>query len=528
MVNRASSRSVLFLLCGIGLGAVARASDYYVDVVHGDNAASGTSPAQAWRNVSWATAHVAAYGGHVIRVAPGVYDAAHGESFPIQLASGVRVVGELGSELTILDGSGSAVLARTSQRGTLEGVTLRNGTYGVAVDTPWDQVFDRALTLRDVVIHSMRGAGVVGVYEFFPPFPIPGVGGSIAVELERVRMRRCNGFVELSSNSDWGDLTLRATDCRFTSSRSWGIRLRRTGFKMDALLELTRCRIADCAAGGVFAECGDGYSLPVRISDCAIVANGGDGFSGVGGGANAPSVSCVRSTIAHNAGAGLRVEPGTMWTAGVGDSIVFGNGDDLSVPAGRLFGAFSDVGDGDLVGTGVIQADPRFVSPPRGDYRLAWGSPCIDAADSSAPTGTLDLERTLRAVDGDLDALERPDMGSTEFLPLALRGTPHAGSVVALELSGPLGAPAELHLARAPLAVPPAVTPFGELDLAPGARVLFLRTHAAYDPPTSIALRVPGGGGFLGRPFALQALVDSAAAPSGRAWTNALVVTPQL
>ena len=50
---------------------------------------------------------------------------------------------------------------------------------------------------------------------------------------------------------------------------------------------------------------------------------------------------------------------------------------------------YSDV-DGGWPGTGNINADPTFVLPGNQDYRLLWGSPCIDAGQSglSDPDGT--------------------------------------------------------------------------------------------------------------------------------------------
>lgn len=64
-------------------------------------------------------------------------------------------------------------------------------------------------------------------------------------------------------------------------------------------------------------------------------------------------------------------------------------------------------------GTGNMAADPLFVSPATGDYRLLPGSPCRDAADS-APGVTVDLEGNPRPVDGGGDAVARYDLGCYE------------------------------------------------------------------------------------------------------------------
>ena len=70
-----------------------------------------------------------------------------------------------------------------------------------------------------------------------------------------------------------------------------------------------------------------------------------------------------------------------------------------------------------------MDADPLFVAPADADYRLAAGSPCIDAGDNGAvpPEVTTDLDGDPRFVD-DLgmpdDGAGTPpivDMGAYEF-----------------------------------------------------------------------------------------------------------------
>jgi hypothetical protein len=79
--------------------------------------------------------------------------------------------------------------------------------------------------------------------------------------------------------------------------------------------------------------------------------------------------------------------------------------DDTSAPTVT----YSDV-QGGYEGTGNIDANPLFVDPSNGDFRLASGSPCVDAGDNSVvPADTLDLDG-----DGDTD----------EPIPFDLDGRP--------------------------------------------------------------------------------------------------------
>jgi hypothetical protein len=65
---------------------------------------------------------------------------------------------------------------------------------------------------------------------------------------------------------------------------------------------------------------------------------------------------------------------------------------------------------------GNISADPLFVDPSNGDYRVRMTSPVIDAGNDNVPRiPAVDLAGGSRIVDGDGDGVEHVDMGALEY-----------------------------------------------------------------------------------------------------------------
>jgi hypothetical protein len=102
---------------------------------------------------------------------------------------------------------------------------------------------------------------------------------------------------------------------------------------------------------------------------------------------------------------------------------VLSTGGTLSVNFSCVQGASSR-----LSGSGNIDADPRFAQPNHSDFRLSFGSPCIDAGDSEAvaPEHTTDLAGNQRIVNDpatpDTGHGNPPvvDMGAYEYQPVYL------------------------------------------------------------------------------------------------------------
>jgi hypothetical protein len=124
-------------------------------------------------------------------------------------------------------------------------------------------------------------------------------------------------------------------------------------------------------------------------------------------------------TVANNTEGGLLFNTASGLDLQVTNTIIYGNsgGNLTHYGEGTVSVNYSAI-EGGWIGTGNLNADPRFMDPTTGDYRLTGQSPCID---HGTPIGApaVDMNGHIR------DAL--PDIGAYEwvgfriFLPLILR-----------------------------------------------------------------------------------------------------------
>ncbi len=126
-------------------------------------------------------------------------------------------------------------------------------------------------------------------------------------------------------------------------------------------------------------------------------------------------------TIAYNSGIDGGVT-GLLQTGGtVANSIVYHNRH-VSLPMTDMFNDENVYKTGGtlthsiisplLAGTGNLNAGPRFIAPLDADFRLAPGSPAIDAGDDLGVDD--DLSGNPRPLDGNGDSVAAPDMGAYE------------------------------------------------------------------------------------------------------------------
>jgi hypothetical protein len=304
-------------------------------------------------------------------------------------------------------------------------------------------------------------------------------------------------------------------------------------------LELLRSRVQDNGQDGVRVAVAFASTLDATISeiqDCLIARNGSAGVRiAVDSGTWGSVLTGVRRcTIAGNSGTGLAsfvpapVSPPQDIQTTLEATILYGNGDDVSDnPAWVTIvnPSFNDIEDGDYAGgNGNIALDPRFRGAANGDWRLAWGSPCIDAGGStSLPLDALDLLGANRDIDGNLDTLRQCDMGAFEFAPLWPAGAPHLGQPFTLEQWGPAGGSAMLLAVRGKGLTTPVSTPFGDLFVhLPYSRNLGT-TPVAPRPPALRVLSIPADPIYIGQIVTFQALTTSTVPAS--AYTNAVTVT---
>lgn len=517
------ARCLLRAVVLTALGVPVMAGDWYVDALLGDDANHGQSPVAAWRTLSHALAEIALQppDEHTLHVGPGTYDTAHGETFPLGPPPLLRIVGTQGSAATVIAGpTGVPFAPLLAYPGTLlfdarsgaSGLTLLDAETGISVGSGG---LGSTPLFEDLVVRGMGAAGI-SVTGYASPFPLRAPAHPI---FRRVEIAECEVGIWLYAQAgSLGSASALVTleDCLVRDGSSDGVRVQAFG-NAAAHAFLERCRILRSGGSGILAETAPEITSARVTARATLVAhNQQHGLHGWTSGSAFGQFTLTDCTIAHNLQRGVLAE--SSFETQFRNCILAGNAGDLeTIQATSAW--YSNSQDGALLGLpGCIAADPLFVDPTGGDFRLAWGSPCIDSGDP-ASAGSLDLLGGLRPYDGDLDTVPAPDMGALEFRTLHLAGTPRIGAILPCESWGPAGAAVRLLYTRHP-PVGPVGTPYGVLVLERALVQVHPLPALPGSGPLSWSLRVPLDPALVGSSFSFQTVTASAIAPFGAALGN--------
>ncbi|MEM7390832.1 MAG: right-handed parallel beta-helix repeat-containing protein [Verrucomicrobiota bacterium] len=173
---------------------------------------------------------------------------------------------------------------------------------------------------------------------------------------------------------------------------------------------IEKCRIQNNNAG----EVGGGVSVggAASVVNCLIL----DNLAPTGGGVLVQGGQLVNCTVADN----TAQTAGGVWVGSTGlvvNTIIYFNQatsePNYNLPASGNPFSFCCASP-PPPGANNVGAEPAFKDRAAGDYRIPFGSPCVDAA-TPHPLAMEDILLTTRPFDGDGDANRVPDIGCYEF-----------------------------------------------------------------------------------------------------------------
>jgi putative cell wall-binding protein len=449
-------------------------TDYWVDAVGGSDANVG-SEAAPFKTIT----HALSVAGSLdtLKIMPGVYDTANGETFPLE-ALGESLLGVEGAQLTEIVGDGASRVMSWypwEPNDYIESLTFTGGgvdsaaalqayiTNGLSVpNTP--RITDCIFANNDAA--SNGGAVFVG-----------GTTSDIAyalLEHNTFYDNRASGAAGALYIGPWGSATLIGNSFRDNHAEAAGGAIYVDEDARGRLVCMDNSFSGNSATmggavylnGGAQPEDGhrfegnafysntatnDGGALavvdgtPVALFgntawDNSAGVRGGFGFVGdigvdsenniIGGSAcpdgsawyvSGGSLSENNDTVVASGGSEY-VLGGDMASVAVRNSIYW-NPDVLhDIIDGTVDHCSLTDSDGMGAGSGNISGDPMLINLALQDVRLRVGSPCIDAADP-ATAAEIDRYGAARPIDGDANGSALPDMGAIE------RPTPAVGAL---------------------------------------------------------------------------------------------------
>ena len=395
---------LLALLLSTLAGTVAQAAEYWVDPVRGNDANPGTL-AQPFKTLTRATTWPIAARGDTVRALPGTYNLASGESSQwFGLRQEVRLIGSgIGRSVVedcLVSCNGCAEITGITFRGTTGSFVPTEIDWGNAPspvetrihDCEFDnvQIFLRGLTReaaeQEVLVERNFFHDIAG-----PAFLIyfTGTGDSFLLGEKNMHVTLRNNLVVRAESLFRHD----QPPSVWAGGEAW-----------TAYPTIVNNTAVDLS--------GDAVRIEAKRSPYAVVAE----------------LVVTNNVIANAAGYGIH-EIGLFGPAFVPLEVAnnYFSGVTLGVYKDDTFGVLATVADLNATlpqASANVDAAPIFVDPVADDYRLAPGSPGIDAAlDARAPPD--DLEGDPRPLDGDGDMLAVSDVGADEYRdgPSLLRNT---------------------------------------------------------------------------------------------------------
>jgi hypothetical protein len=393
-MNRA--RVSILSILALALCVDAAAATRYVNVAIGSNVGTCTNPAAPCTTITYAMAQASAGNpGDLVSVAPGRYDAAAGELFPIAMKSGTQLVSTGGAEATVVGGTPFdrprgllAVQGNSSTATLVRGFTFKNGVFGVSFSQPDCDVCaggairviggSASVTIDRNIFDHNSAVGDSGV-DFFQMAGGAALGGAIYVS---------SAAADITNNLFLSN----------TAQGGAGVHHPTTG--------LTGFESGGQAQGGAIHFTGSGkitnntfYNNVATGGNGGVASNGtgsgGSGFAGAVYAAGSPAPNVVNNIFygsAANSGTG-----GTSQLSAAGALLV----DSASSINANLFHMNTVNGaptNDDDFGTSAIHADPLFhFATSSTDLHIKFESPANASGD---PAGAPDV---------DLDGVARPN-----------------------------------------------------------------------------------------------------------------------
>lgn len=412
-------------------------TDFYVDAINGSDISGDGTQSAPWRTINRALSLVGGPG-VTIHLAPGVYNEALGETFPIILQSGTKIIGA-GSELVTIAGDNAQPVFRfpdTVQYNNdtlVESVRISGGFIGVQIYG--SNSSGSTITLSDTIISGNQ----TGVYLY----AISSKRSYVYINQSDVSNNLGIGIN--TENLHQGHGTLNLEHSEVTNNSSYGIRSYIYGpgsasNSAYSTVTIDNSLIADNGSDGILStgqffgrnqvECtnstlqnntGTGLRIDIlewnteftdNLNNCIVANNVGGGVFLTQFANSKVTSSILNSTIVYNNNYGVSFQPTSYGNIDIANSIIWGHMDNLTgVPIADV--TYSDVEDTDYSGgNDNISVYPQFINPGGQDYHLLSTSPAIDIGDNSNPNlSSVDIDGDPRILGGVVD------MGADEFDP---------------------------------------------------------------------------------------------------------------